>query len=140
MTSPPGARPNSQTTFRGAAKQARESEGGGGVRVFSVTGFLVARLHQSRDAGQIRRLLAAPNSVAVRTNSGRLAGIRLLSFGDDRGRSGERHGRSTVTTERVRNDAAQYVGSEKNVKHKEICKAWGSNIERTNRDCGGDYR
>jgi hypothetical protein len=44
--------------------------------------------------------------------------IRLNSFGDDRGHVGERHGRSTVTTERVRNDAGQYVGWDRNRKHK----------------------
>jgi hypothetical protein len=78
----------------------------------------VQRLDPSRDAEAIRRLLTAPNAVPVRKHDGDLVGIRLLSMGDDRGHSGERHGRSTVTTERVRNDNGVYIGWDRNVKHK----------------------
>jgi hypothetical protein len=88
------------------------------VRVFSEGGFLVARLNPSRDAERIRRLLVAPNAVPVRTHGGKLVGIRLLSFGDERGHSDERHGTSIITTERVVNDLGVYVGSDLNLKHK----------------------
>jgi hypothetical protein len=114
-----------QSLRRDGKKEGRESEGGGAVRVFGQNGFLVACLNPFHDAAQIRRLLDAPNAVPVRKHSGKIVGIRLLSFGDDRCHSGEQHGRSTVTIERVRNDEGQYVGSHKNVKHKRNCETWG---------------
>ena len=88
------------------------------MRVFGVSGNFIQRLDPSRDADAIRRLLTASNAVPVRKHSGELVGIRLLSLGDDRGHAVERHGRSTVTTERVRNDHGIYVGWDRNVKHK----------------------
>ena len=118
MTGPPASRRNAQTTFREAKKQARAFESGGAVRVVSENGYFITRLNASRDAEEIRRLLGAPNAVPVRSHGGKLEGIRLLSFGDDRGHSGERHGTSIVTTERVVNDFGVYVGSDVNLKHK----------------------
>jgi hypothetical protein len=118
MNSPPTARSVTQTSIRQDEKRGRASECGGAVRVFSEYGYLVERLNPSRDAERIRRLLAAPNAVPVRTHGGRLVGIRLLSFGDDRGHSGERHGTSIITTERVVNDQGVYVGSDRALKHK----------------------
>ena len=118
MTGPPAAGRFTQPTFREAAKQARAFEGSGAVRIFGENGFLVARLHSTRDAEEIRRLLAAPNAVPVRTHGGKLTGIRLLSLGDDRGHAGEQHGNSLITTERVRNDGGQLVGGVLNLKHK----------------------
>ena len=88
------------------------------MRVFGDAGTFIQRLDPLRDVGAIRRLLAAPNAVPVRKHGGELVGIRLLSLGDDRGHSGELHGRSTVTTERVRNDHGIYIGGDLNVKHK----------------------
>jgi hypothetical protein len=88
------------------------------VRVFGEAGNFIQRFDPSRDADSIRRLLAAPNAVPVRKHGGELVGIRLLSLGDDRGHAVERHGRSTVTTERVRNDHGVYIGWNRNVKHK----------------------
>jgi hypothetical protein len=88
------------------------------VRVFGEDGYFIMRLDPSRNAEDIRRLLAAPNAVPVRRHAGELVGIRLLSCGDDRGHAGERHGRSTVTTERVRNDRGIYIGGDRNLKHK----------------------
>src|SRR5205823_5938768 len=70
------------------------------------------------DSEEIRRLLAAPNAEAVRTHGGKLVAIRLRSFGDDRGHTGERHGTSIITTQRVANDSGIYVGSHLNLKHK----------------------
>jgi hypothetical protein len=54
----------------------------------------------------------------VRKHGGELVGIRLLSLGDDRGHTGELHGRSTVTTSRVRNDQGIFIGGNRNLKHK----------------------
>ena len=118
MTEPPAVRRIPQTTFREVEKQTRAFDRGRVVRVFGEAGNLIQRLDSSRDADTIRRLMAAPNAVPVRKHGGELVGIRLLSLGDDRGHSGERHGRSTVTTERVRNDHGIYIGWSRNVKHK----------------------
>jgi hypothetical protein len=115
--SPPAYR-SAETSIRQDGKQRRAFDGAGSVRVFSEGNYLVAKLNTSRDAEQIRQLLAAPNAVPVRKHGGRLVGIRLLSYGNDWGQAGERHGRSTVTTERVRNDAGTLVGSSGNLKHK----------------------
>ena len=118
MNSSPPERAASKPSLRQDEKQGRESERGGAVGVFGEDGYFVARLHQSRDSEQIQRLLVAPNAEPVRNHGGRLVGIRLLSLGDDRGHAGERHGRSTVTTERVRNDYGVYIGGDWNLKHK----------------------
>ena len=123
----PAAAAASKPSIRRDEKQGREFEGSGAVRVFSVDGYFVTRLSSLKDSEQIRRLLRAPNAEAVRKHDGKLVGIKLLSFGDDRGDSGERHGRSTVTTERVRNDRGALVGSDLNLKHKErTCNTWGT--------------
>jgi hypothetical protein len=118
MVSPPATGRNAQTTLREAEKQARAIESGGAVGVFGENGYFIMRLNSSRDAEKIRRLLAAPNAESVRTHGGKLVGIRLLSVGDDRGHTGERHGSSIITTERVVNDLGVYVGSHLNLKHK----------------------
>lgn len=118
MTGPPAERPNTQPSIRLDEKQGRAFDGAGSVRVFGAGDFFIVRLNSSRDAEQIRRLLAAPNAEAVRKHGGRLTGIKLLSFGNDWGQSGERHGRSTITTERVRNDDGRLIGSSGNLKHK----------------------
>ena len=110
--------PHSETSIRRDEKPGRAFEGGGAVRVFSEGGYFVARLNLPRDAEHISRLLAAPNAVPVRKHGGKLVGIRLLSFGDDRGHSCEQHGTSIITTERVVNDLGVYVGSDRNLKHK----------------------
>jgi hypothetical protein len=59
-----------------------------------------------------------------RRGDGSIKFIRLRSVGDDRGHMGENHGRSTVTTERVRDDWGQLVGSDWNLKHKQSCAEW----------------
>ncbi len=88
------------------------------LRVFGEDGNLIQRLDSLCDSAAISRMLAAPNAVPVRRHSGELVGIRLSSLGDERGRAGERHGRSTVTTERVRNDQGIYIGWNRNLQHK----------------------
>jgi hypothetical protein len=127
VSDPPVSAAASRPSIRQDAKPGREFEGGRTVRVFSEDGFLVARLHSLRDAEQIRRLLAAPNAVPVRKQGGSLVGIKLQSIGDDRGQSGEQHGRSTVTTQRIRNKERQFVGTHTNLEHKqETCRTWGN--------------
>lgn len=69
---------------------------------------------------------AAPNAEVKRRTDGSIRFVRLRSLGDDRGHLGECHGRSTVTTERIRNDRGRLVGGAYNLRHKEICSAWGS--------------
>lgn len=109
---------NTEATFREVGNKARAFDGRTTVRVFGDAGNFIQALDPARGAAEIRRLLAAPNAVAVRKHSGELVGIRLLSLGDDRGHAGEYPGRSTVTTERVRNDRGIYIGADWNLKHK----------------------
>lgn len=123
--SPAVAAPTTKTSFLRDAKKGREFERGRAVRVVSETGFFVARLNSTREAEQIRRLLAAPNAVPILQHDGALVGIRLMSVADDQGNAGEQHGSSICTTERVRNDGGQYVGSDMNLKHKNSCNTWG---------------
>ena len=66
---------------------------------------------------RLRGYLAAPNVEVKRRADGSIKFIRLRSVGNDLGRQGECHGRSTVTTERVRNDWGTLVGSDLNVQH-----------------------
>src|SRR5213078_4200403 len=99
MTEPPASRRNTKPSLRRDEKQGRAFEGGGTVRVVGENGFFIKRLNSSLDAEHIRRLIAAPNAVPVRTHGGKLVGIRRLSVGDDRGHPGEQHGSSTLTTE-----------------------------------------
>jgi hypothetical protein len=128
MMRPAAAKAVSKRSLRrDGEKQGRASDGSRAVRVFNENDFLVACLHPSHDAERIRRLLAAPNAVAVRKHGDKLVAIRLQSFGDDRGHPGGRYGRSTVATERVRNDDGRYVGTHNNLKHKEaVCETWGN--------------
>lgn len=91
------------------------------MRVFGESGNLLQRLDPSCDVAEIRRLLSAPNAEPVRNHGGDLVGIRLRSLGDDRGQSVQHHGRSTITTERVRNDCGVYIGTARNLKHKADC-------------------
>lgn len=118
MTGPPTTRRDSKTTFREVEKQARAFESGGAVRVFGENGYFITLLNSLGDADKIHLLLDARNAVPVRSHGGKLLAIKLLSFGDDRGHSGERHGTSIITTERIVNDRGVYVGSDRNLKHK----------------------
>jgi hypothetical protein len=118
MTKPAAATPPSQTSLRRDEKQGRVFERSGVVRVTSENEFLVETLRWGRDSRRIRCLLEASNSLPVWTHGGKLVSIRLKSFGDDRGHSGEGHGTSTSTTERVRNDNGILVGHDRILKHK----------------------
>lgn len=73
-----------------------------------------------------KRYLPAPNVEVKKSADGSIKYIRLLSNGDDRGHAGECHGRSTVTTERVRNDWGDLVGGNTRLQHKRNCSAWGA--------------
>ena len=118
MSGPPPVRRIATPSIRLDEKQGRAFEGTRTVRVFGARGNFIVALNSLRDGEQISRLLAAPNTEAVHRHSGGLTGIRVLSFGNDWGGSGERHGRSTVTTERVRNDIGMLIGGDQNLKHK----------------------
>lgn len=123
-SSPATAR-NIKISLRRDEEKGRAFERGKTVRVVSETGFFLARLDSIREAEQIRRLLAAPNAVPVLQHGGALVAIRLMSLADDRCHAGERHGNSKYTTERVRNDSGQYVGTDTNLQHKKSCATWG---------------
>lgn len=76
-------------------------------------------------ADRLARYLAAPNAEVKKRADGSIRMVRLLGSCDDRGHLGERHGRSTVTTERVRNDWGRLVGSDQNLQHKGSSASWG---------------
>ena len=73
---------------------------------------------------RLGRYLSAPNAEVKRRADGSIRLVRLLPKGDDRGHLGECHGRSTITTERVRNDWGALVGGDRNLKHKDTCGNW----------------
>ncbi len=111
---PPAARPITQPSVRSDEKQGRASRAARRVPVVDCFG---AQIDLCDDLG-LKKYAKAENAEEIRSHGGKLVAIKLLSFGDDRRFSGEQHGRSTITTERVRNDAGQYIGGEWNRKHK----------------------
>jgi hypothetical protein len=78
------------------------------VRVIDSVGRLVVVIRKSI---AIAAYLSAPNAQPVFDNRGQLRAIKLVSFGDDRGVVGERHGSSLVTTERCKNEYGEYMGT-----------------------------
>jgi hypothetical protein len=123
MTAPPAARPVPDTVSRGSReKQPRAFEAGRRVRVVGEDDLLLEVCAPER----LGRYLTAANAEVKRRQDGSIRLVRLRSAGDDRGHLGEDHGRSTITTERVRNDWGRLVGSDLNLKYKETCKTWGS--------------
>ena len=123
MTGPPALRPVHDTASRGSRdKQPRAFEAGRGVRVVGEDDVLLEVCAPEL----LGRYLAAPNAEVKRRKDGSIRLVRLRSAGDDRRHLGERHGCSTVTTERVRSDWGALVGSDLNLKHKESCSAWGA--------------
>lgn len=84
-------------------------------RRFDPVGRLVVAIHEP---SEIAKHLSAPNAEAVRNYHGQLCAIRLASFGNDRGHSGECHGNSIVTTERCKNVRGEYIGTLNTLKHK----------------------
>ena len=69
---------------------------------------------------QLDRYIRAPNADVVRSQDGRIQAVRLWSVGDDRGHAGERHGSSTVTTQRIRNEAGKIIAPDYAVEHKPV--------------------
>jgi hypothetical protein len=118
-------RPDHRNDLPGGRNEARAFYGRRALRVFGEAGNFLRHLDPSRDTAEIRRLLAAPNAERLCKHGGELVGIRLLSVGDDRGQA-ESHGKSTITTERGRNDRGVYIGADWNLKHKENL----SNVEQ----------
>ena len=103
-------------------KQPRAFEAGRSVRVVGEDDILLEVCAHDL----LRRYLAAPNAEVKRRKDGSIRLVRLRSAGDDRGHLGDCHGRSTITTERVRNDWGGLVGSNLSLKHKETCDTWGN--------------
>jgi hypothetical protein len=121
MTGPPGLRQDPDTVSRGSRqKQPRAFDGNRRVPVLGENDILVDLC----TADRLGAYLAAPNVEVKRRTDGSIKLVRLRSVGDDRGHQGESHGRSTITTERVRNDWGALVGSDVNLKHKETCTTW----------------
>jgi hypothetical protein len=113
MTGPPFKRPKYKSSFRQDEKEGRAFDGGRRVRLFGNSGLVgTCQPHE------VGRYLDAPNAEPVMSHDGRLVAIKLHEFCDDRGQPGERRGRSTITTQRVRNDNGVYVGGGWNLKHK----------------------
>jgi len=123
MTGPPGVKPNPDTVSRGSRqKQPRAFDGSRRVRVIGENDVLI----EVCTPDCLGRYLAAPNVEVKRKTDGSIKLVRLRSGGDDRGHQGESHGRSTVTTERVRNDWGDLLGGDANLKHKSSCTTWGA--------------
>jgi hypothetical protein len=121
MTVPPADWPVSGTVSRGSReKQPRAFGDERRVPIISEIDEVI----DVRTQGTLDRYLVAPNAEVKRRRDGSVKYIRLRSFGDDRGHPGEKHGRSTITTERVRNDWGDLVGSELNRQHKKSCLNW----------------
>ena len=123
MTGPPGPKQTSETVSRGSRdKKPRAFDKGRRVRVIGENDVLVDTCSQEG----AKRYLSAPNAEVKKSADGFIKYIRLLSNGDDRGHAGECHGRSTVTTERVRNDWGDLIGGNTNRQHKRNSSAWGA--------------
>lgn len=91
--SPPSARSNSQTTFRGVGNKARADEHSGRVRIISENGELI----DVCTGAQLQRYMKAANAETLRSYNGRIRAVRLRSLGDERGHSPELHGNSCKT-------------------------------------------
>jgi len=87
---------------------------------------------------RLGRYLAAPNAEVNRRKDGSIRLIRLRSAGDDRGHLREGHGRSTVTTERVRGEWGALVGSDQNLQHKATSTSWGAPAIPVRPEPGGE--
>jgi len=121
MTGPPAERPAPDTDFRGSrAQQPRALGEGRSVRVIGEDDLLIDVCSPER----LDRYLTAPNAEVRRRADGSIRLVRLRSTGDDRRHLGENCGRSTVTTERVRNDWGSLIGSDLNLQHKQTSIAW----------------
>jgi hypothetical protein len=127
VTGPPGLRLTTDTASRGSReKQPRAFDEGRRVRVLGENDILI----DVCTADRLGAYLAAPNVEVKTRTDGSIKLVRLRSIGDDRGHQGECHGRSTITTERVRNDWGMLVGSNVNLKHKEMCATWRNGTEK----------
>lgn len=123
MTGPPGGGHETDSGFRGSQEQQpRAFDEGRRVRVIGEDDLLIEVCSDERAA----RYLNAPNAEVKKRTDGSIRMIRLRAMGDDRSHLGEGHGRSTRTTERVRNDWGGLVGGDLNVNHKATCTTWGA--------------
>jgi hypothetical protein len=121
MTAPPALGRDTEAVSRGSRqKQPRAFDKARRVPVVGENSVLIDVCTPDR----LENYLAAPNAEVNRRADGSIKWIRLRSVGDDRSHSGERHGRSNVTTERVRNDWGDLVGGEFNLRHKATGTGW----------------
>ena len=122
MTGPPAVRPVPDSVSRGSRKdQPRAFGEERRVRIVGEDDVLIEVCPPDR----LDRYLAAPNAEVKRRRDGSIRLIRLLSVGDDRGHRAENHGSSIITTERVRTDWGELVGSDRNLQHKQSSSTWG---------------
>ena len=123
MTGPPAKQVQTDTVFRGSReKQPRAFDESRRVRVVGEDDVLIEVCSHERAL----RYVDACNAEVIKRTDGSIRFIRLRPVGDDRRHLGENHGRSTLTTERVRNDWGGLVGGDSNLQHKASCAAWGS--------------
>ena len=122
MTALSAVRPIPDAASRGSRQQPRAFGEGRRVRVLGEGDVLIDVCSPEQAA----RYVNATNAEVKRRKDGSIRLVRLVPMGDDRGHAGERHGRSTVTTERVKNDWGMLVGSSFNLKHKETASDWGA--------------
>ena len=120
MTGPPALRLPDTVSRGSRQKQPRVFDEGRRVPVVGENDVLV----EVCSADHLDRYLNAPNAEVIKRTDGSIRLIRLLSLGDDRGRQGECRGRSTVTTERVRNEWGDLVGGDFNLQHKKASPTW----------------
>lgn len=122
VTGPLVGRPAHGTVFRDSREnQPPAFDGGRLVRLVGEDDALIDVCTPDR----LGRYLDAPNAELQRRADGSIRLFRLRSVGDDRGHLGDGRGRSTVATERVRNDWGALAGSELNIKHKKARDTWG---------------
>jgi hypothetical protein len=104
-----------EAPIRVGEKQTRVADVNRRVSVIDSVGRLVGVI---REPSAIGRYLLAPNAETVRDHRGQLRAIKLASLADERGKPGERHGNSLVTTERCKNRRGEYIGTHTTLKHK----------------------
>lgn len=120
MTGPPVVPSIPDPVSRSSRLQLRASRRGQRVPVVGADGTLIDLCPSER----LSRYATAANAQIKRRHDGSIKLVRLGSVGDDRGHLGENHGRSTITTERVRNDLGELIGSNLTLKHKETSSSW----------------
>jgi hypothetical protein len=122
MKPPPAVGCVPEAVSRGSREnEPRAFAVGRGVRVIGEDGNLIEVCPPDR----LDRYLAAANADVKRRADGSIRLIRLRSTGDDHRQPRGSFGKSTITTERVRNDWGVILGSDLTLQHKKTCLTWG---------------